>query len=1025
MKITDFSVRNYQFTLIVFVMLAAIGVNSLLNMPRGEDPDIQAPQFSAIVIYPGTSPKDMEELVVDPIEKRINEMDDIKRIRSQIDDGLAVIQIEFKYETDPDKKYQDVVRELDAIRPELPADVQSIKIQKFTPSDVNILQVALVSETTPYRDMEEWSKKLKERLEKIKTLKNVDNWAFPKQQVRISLNLEKLAQNKIPLNVLLRAIQNENVNIPGGSIEMGQKKFNIKTSGDYKRVEEIRNTIVSSVGGKIIYVKDLAEVDFNYEEQQYIGRLNGKRAVFVTASRKSGTNIFAVEKAMDPVLEQFRKELPPSIHFEKSFNNAESVHVRLGHFSMDFAIAIFLVLLTLLPLGTRASIVVMISIPLSLAIGLFLLDLFHITINQLSIVGMVVALGLLVDDSIVVVENIERYLRMGYGKKEAAMAATRQIGLAVIGCTATLIFAFLPLMFLPEGAGDFIRSLPAAVVTTVLASLFVSLTIVPFLSSRILSGHEHPDGNFFLRGLKKFINGSYRRLLHAAIGRPVVTLLVALVIFAGSIALIPTVGFSVFPASEKPMFLVNIETPLGTSLPATDSVARWVEKEINTIPDLKNYATNVGRGNPRIYYNVIPQNEVSNYAQLFIQLKKTPPVKKRALIDALRKKFKDYPGARIEVKDFEQGPPVEAPVAIRLFSDDLDTLRGLAFRVEDLLKRTPGTLYVKNELTTLKTDIKVTVNKEKAGILGVPVNEIDRTVRLAVAGLDIGKFRKENGDDYNINVALPRGQRQTLDALDKVYVSAYNGNSIPLSQLADVRFQSSPTSIHHYDKDRYTTVTAFVQNGYNTTRVTDEVLKQLDKMSFPKGAYYKAAGEVESKEESFGGLGTIILITVFGILGILILEFKTFRGTLIVLSVVPLGIIGAVLALLFSGNTFSFVAVIGIIALVGIEVKNSILLVDYTDQLRKNGMGLNEAIEEAGETRFVPIILTTLTAIGGLIPLVAENNPLYSPLALVIIGGLLSSTVLTRVVTPVLYKLLAPKVVVNMPAEGTMAEPGK
>ncbi|HTI12918.1 MAG TPA: efflux RND transporter permease subunit [Puia sp.] len=1022
MKITDFSVKNYQFTLIVFVMLAAIGMNSLFNMPRGEDPDIEAPQFSAIVIYPGTSPKDIEELVVDPIEKRFNEMDDVKRIRSQIDDGLAVIQIEFKYSTDPDKKYQDVIRELNAIRGDLPKDILSIDVQKFTPSDVNILQVALLSETVPYKDLEEWSKKLKERLEKIKSLKNAENWAFPRQQVRVSLNLEKLAQNKIPLNTVLRAIQNENVNIPGGSIEMGAKKFNIKTSGDYKSVDEIKNTIVSGSGGKIVYVKDVADVEFNYEEQNYIGRLNGKRGVFVTASRKSGTNIFAVEKEMEPVLQKFIKELPASISYEKSFNNAQSVHTRLSHFTMDFVIAIFLVLLTLLPLGPRASVVVMISIPLSLAIGLFLLDLFHITINQLSIVGMVVALGLLVDDSIVVVENIERYLRMGYGKKEAAMAATRQIGLAVVGCTATLIFAFLPLMFLPEGAGDFIRSLPAAVVTTVLASLFVSLTIVPFLSSRILSGHEHPEGNFFLRGLKRFINGSYRRLLHAAIARPVLTLLIALGIFLSCLALIPVVGFSVFPASEKPMFLVNIQTPLGTSLPATDSVARYVEREINHIPDLKNYATNVGRGNPRIYYNVIPQNEVSNYAQLFVQLNETPPLKKRQLIDTLRQKFKDYPGAKIEVKDFEQGPPIEAPIAIRLFSEDLDTLRALSFRVEDLLKRTQGTIYVNNELTTLKTDIKVKVNKEKAGILGVPVNEIDRTVRLAVAGLDVGKFRKENGDDYNINVCLPRTQRQTLDALDKVYVSSYTGTSIPLSQLADIQFQSSPTSIHHYDKDRYTTVTAFLRSGYNTTKVTEGVLKELDKMQFPKGASYMAAGEVESKEQSFGGLGTIILITIFGILGVLILEFKTFRGTLIVLSVVPLGIIGAVLMLLATGNTFSFVAVIGVIALIGIEVKNSILLVDYTDQLRKGGMGMDEAIQEAGETRFVPIILTTLTAIGGLIPLVAENNPLYSPLALVIIGGLLSSTILTRIVTPVLYKLLAPRIITEEP-DGSSAPP--
>lgn len=1011
MKITDFSVKNYQFTLIIFVMLVALGINSLLHMPRGEDPDFQAPSFFAVVIYPGTSPKDMEQLVVDPIEKKFNELDDVKRIVTKIDDGLAFIRVEFKYSSDPDKKYQDVVREIDALKTKLPQDILSLTITKFSPSDVNISQVALMSETIPYKDLEEWSKKLKERLEKIKTLKNVDNWAFPQQQVRVSLNLEKMAQFKIGLNRVIGALQSENVNIPGGSIDMGTKRFNVKTSGDYKSVDQIKNTIVSSVGGKFLYVKDIADVNFNYEEENYIARLNGKRAVFVTASRKMGTNIFDVEKEMQPVFDEFKKELPKNIAFEQSFNNAESVRKRLTSFAGDFGIAIFLVLLTLLPLGFRASVVVMISIPLSLAIGLSLLNLFGFTINQLSIVGFVVALGLLVDDSIVVVENIERYLRNGYGKREAAMAATKQIGLAVLGCTATLIFAFLPLLFLPEGSGDFIRSLPAAVVTTVLASLFVSLTIVPFLSSRILSTHESPDGNFFLRGLKRLISGSYRKLLSSAIARPIATLIIAVGIFAGALALILVIGFSLFPSSEKPMFMINIETPLGSSFATTDSVSKYVEQQVKSIPDLKNYATNVGHGNPRIYYNVIPQNTQTNYAQLFIQLKNTEPKDKKKLIDALRDKFKNYPNARIEVKDFEQGPPVEAPIAIRLFSEDLDTLRALSFRVENLLKRTEGTMYVTNDLTSLETDIKIKVNKEKAGLIGVPIADIDRTIRMAVTGLNIGTFKKENGDELNLNVTLPRDKVQSLDVFNKVYVTSYTGASIPLKQIADVEFQTSPTTIKHYDKDRYTVVTAFVKDGYNTAKLTDGILKEMKKIKFPKGTSYYAAGDVEASKESFGGLGTIILITIFGIMGILILEFKTFKGTLIVLSVVPLGIIGAVLMLWATGNTLSFVAVVGMIALVGIEVKNSILLVDYTDQLRRDGKNLNDAIQEAGETRFIPIILTTLTAIGGLMPLVMERNPLYSPLALVIIGGLVSSTLLTRVVTPVLYKLLAPRVI--------------
>ena len=1012
MRLTEFSVKNYQFTLIVFVALVAIGLNSLFNMPRGEDPDFTAPQFAIVIVYPGTSPSDMEHLVVNPIEKKMNELSDIKRITTRIDDGLAVVRIDFKYETDPDDKYQEVVREFNAIRGNLPNEILSTDILKFSPSDVNIIQVGLMSEVAPYSELEEYSKKLKEELEKVKSLKNVQNSAFPRKQVRISINLERLAANKLPLNNILQGIQSENANIPGGSIEMGTKKLNIKTSGDYTSLDEIRNTVIKSTGQNIVRIKDVADVDYNYEEESYKARLNGKRAVWVVASRKIGTNVFEVDNQMKLILEEFQKQLPPHIKYEKSFDNAESVRMRLEHFGKDFAIAIFLVLLTLIPLGFRASLVVMISIPLSLLIGLFMLDKAGFSINQLSIVGFVIALGLLVDDSIVVVENIERFLRMGMNRYDASIKATEQISLAVVGCTATLIFAFLPLLFLPEGSGDFVRGLPMAVVTTILASLLVSLTIVPFLSSKILSNHATAEGNIFLRGLKWIIGGSYRQLLHKAMNFPKITLLIALFILIGTLALVPKVGFSVFPASEKPMFLVNIETPLGTNLTETDRITRDVEREIAQIPKLKNYATNVGKGNPRIYYNIIQKNESPNFSQIFVQLEKeVRPEEKVKMIDILRGKFMQYPNAEITVKDFEQGPPVEAPIAIRLFGENLDTLRSLSFKVEEILQNTEGSIYIGNELATQTQELKVVIDHDKAGTYGVPMAEIDKTIRLAITGLPVGKFRVENSkDDYTINVTTPRDNKQTLAVFDKIYVNSVMGASIPLNQLARVEFQTSPNGINHYDKNRYTTVTSFLKTGYNTSIVTAGLLKKLDSLAFPKGYSYQAAGEVEAKQESFGGLGTIILITVFGLLGILILEFKTFRSTIVVLSVIPLGIIGAILILLATGYTFSFVAIIGVIALAGIEVKNSILLVDYTEQLRASGKSLDEAIEEAGETRFIPIILTTLTAIGGLIPLAIEWNPLYSPLAWVLIGGLISSTLLTRIVTPVLYKLLAPRV---------------
>ncbi len=442
---------------------------------------------------------------------------------------------------------------------------------------------------------------------------------------------------------------------------MNTRRFNVKTSGEYKSMDEIKNTIVYSANGKIVYLHDVADVESVYQDESHLVRLNGFRSVLLTACQKDEQNIYQVGAQVEPVLDQFEKELPPNIKMIKNFEQAKSVQKRLSRFSKDFAIAILLVSITLLPLGSRAALVVMISIPLSIFTGLFLLDFLGYSINQLSIVGLIVALGILVDDSIVVIENIERYLRAGKTKREASVEATKQIGLAVLGCTATLILAFLPLVFLPEQAGDFIRSLPMAVITTVLASLFVSLTIVPFLSSRILKTHTSSQGNIFLRALKKVISGTYTRVLHWSLRHPWSTLGVAFILFTGSLALFPVVGFSLFPKSEKPQFLINIEAPNSTSIYETDRVARYVESELKKEKDITYYTTNVGKGNPRIYYNVIARNESPNFAQFYVQLNGLTPERKTELIDKLREKFFYYPNAKIEVKDFEQGPPLGGP----------------------------------------------------------------------------------------------------------------------------------------------------------------------------------------------------------------------------------------------------------------------------------------------------------------------------------------------------------------------------
>ena len=1011
MKISEFAVKNYQFTLVIFLMTVVLGLTTFLNMPRSEDPVIDAPQFPIIVIYPGASPEDLEELVVDPLEKTIYALENIKRIETEIKDGAAILKVEYQYNEDVDEKYQELVREVNTLRPQLPEEIFSIEVKKVRPSDVNILQIALVSENASRETLKTEADHLQKDLESIPELKNVRIHGLPAQVVKIELQLDKIASLNIPLVALIGSIKSELSNIPGGQVDAGNKTFNVKTSGNYGSAEEIAETVVYSLQGRNIHLKDVAMIRDDFEASKYITRLNGYRAIFVTAALKEGTNISKVQEKYSPLLAASTEKMPENIDLIVAFDQADYVNRRLGGLGMDFLIAIALVFVTLLPLGNRAAIIVMISIPLSLAIGLILMNALGYGLNQLSIVGLVVALGLLVDDSIVVVENIERWIRDGYSKKEAALKATQQISISVVGCTVTLIIAFLPLVFLPESSGDFVRSLPMSVITSVLASLVVSLTIIPFLSTWLLKnkaeGHSNKIYNLFQRG----IHASYAPLLEKALKKPVATLVLAGTIFFISLGLFPIIGFSLFPSSEKPQFLVNITTPLQSNLPNTDTMVKQVEQEVAKIPELQNFATNVGKGNPRIYYNEIPENERSDYGQLFVQLEpETSAPRKLEIIQSLKTNFANIIGAKVEVKNFEQGPPVTAPIEIRLAGENLDTLRNLAKKVEDLLNQTKGTIYVNNPVANLKTDIRVSIQKEKARQLGIATSEIDQTVRLALAGLNLGSFTDPKGNERSILLTTPKEDRATLETFEPIYIYNNQGKGIPLSQIADLTFESSTLTIDHYNKNRSVSVSSFVDANYLTDRVLSEVIAKLDQIALPEGYRLSLGGEYETKQESFAGFNTIIIITVFLFIAVLILLFRTFKSTIIVLSVIPLGMVGALIALWITGNSLSFVAIVGLIALAGIEVKTSILLVDFTNQLRKEGVDLDTAIQHSGEIRFLPIVLTTITAIGGLIPIALSTNPLISPLAIVLIGGLISSTLLSRIVTPVLYKLLPPRV---------------
>lgn len=1016
MNLTSFSVKNYQFTIIIFILALALGLNSLLNMPRGEDPPFGAPIFIVLAVYPGTSPADMEQLVADPIEEALYNLGDVKKIVTTCSDGLMMTQIDFNYGVNVDNKNNDVNREMNKIRRDLPDGLLELRVQRASSSDVVILQSALVSETATTTEINDYAEDLKKSLERVRDLKWVHIQGEPNEIIDIQLRLSRMASMGIGINQVMGAIAQNNINIPGGTIDLNTKRYNIKTNSDLKTLDDIRNIIVHTGSrGQLVRLHEVADVYATNEEQTHIARFNGKPAVWVLSALNDRKNIIQTRARMQTILDEYESRLPSHIKLQHAFDQEVSVEHRLGGLSRDFSIAIFLVLLTLVPLGIRASLVVLISIPLSLAIGLALLHLLGFTLNQLSIVGMVIALGLLVDDSIVVVENIERFMRQGYSRKEASIVATKQIFVAVLGCTATLIFAFLPLAFLPEGSGEFIRSLPIAVLVTIIASLFVALTIIPFLSSLLLKKHERAEGNFFMRAFKKYINDPYASVLKWAFKHPILTILGTILIFMSSLMIVPRIGFSLFPKSDKPMFVVDIKAASGSSINQTNHIARQLEQDLLRQSNIVSVSTNVGKGNPRVYYNEFQQNYSPTFAQLLVQVPSNLDVPAiTTLTDSLRKRYEGMPEAEVEVKMFQQGTPILAPIEFRIIGENLDTLKKYAGEVEKIISNTQGTQTVRNTIKTPKTDLGVNIDKAKAGMLGVLPAEVAKTVRLGLAGLEVGSLLEDGGDEKTIRVSVGKPDlSQSLEVFDQLYVQSMSGAQVPLKQIATISLDDSPLLIRHYNKERTTSVTSFVKTGYNTMQLIEEIEEKTKAVQLPPGYRFVAAGEKESQEESFGGMGTIVLISIFCLFAILVLEFRTFKSTMIVLSVVPLGVIGALCALWVGGETLSFVATIGIIALMGIEIKNSILLVDYTNQLREGGMDLKQAIMNGAETRFLPILLTSMTAIGGMVPLVLENSPLISPLAMVLIGGLISSTLLSRIVTPLLYYLIPPAVQVQ------------
>ena len=676
-------------------------------MPRTEDPTVYVPGGSVIVIYPGASPKDLEQLVAFPVEEAINELDDILEVKTELKDGLSVTSVEFTFNTDAKEKYDELVSQINSIRSDLPEDVL-LDIMQWSSTDVAIMQMALISETASYSQLDNRAEQLKRKLEHITGVKKVKVFAVPDEELRVSLDLEKMAAMNISIDNVAKALQSNNANIPGGSVTMDGKSFMVKSGGGFKDIMEIKRTVVNSYRGRIIYLDQVADVEFTHADINYYARFNGSRAVFITVMQKEDFNIFDITDGLKPMLEDFSKRLEPSISFRYVFDQSEGVKRKIGGFLSNLLQGIFLVgLVILMAMGFRSSIIVILAIPLSILIGLAFVDMAGYGLQQISIAALVVALGLLVDNSIVIVENIDRFMSEGLPPKEAATKGAAQIGWPVVTATLTTVFAFIPIITMPDKAGDFIKTLPLTIIATLTVSLLIALAITPLVAS-VLFKPVRVKGkikrrNIFRKTLDHIITGPYRKTLAFALNNRVLVILLGLFLLIGSVSLFPLVGLSFFPPSQKPELMVRVEMPEGTDIKKTDKVVRYVENILDTIQNIRHYAANIGHGNPRIYYNILTRNYAPNYGEIYVRLEEYQQEEYDELVSGLRTKFTGYPGAKITIKEYQQGVPLEAPVMVYILGDNLNGLQNIAMEVEDILDRTPGVINVNNKLKRRKS----------------------------------------------------------------------------------------------------------------------------------------------------------------------------------------------------------------------------------------------------------------------------------------------------------------------------------
>ena len=1070
------AVQKRTSVVVLAIIIIIFGFMSYNSLPREAAPDITIPYIFIITNYPGVAPEDIEQSITIPIEKKLKGLEAVKQIKSSSTEGMSSIIIEFVAGTDIDEVLSKTKDKVDLAKPELPADLEEDpEVVEINISELPIVVLSL-SGAVGLVTLKEIAEDLQDDIESIPGVLEAEVTGGLEREIRVEPDPDKLAYYGLSILRLQSIIAKENQNVSGGAIRMGDGRFQLRVPGEFQSPDEIYGLIVGLHRGQPVYLKDVARVLDGFKDEEGRSRLNGQEAINIAVKKRAGENVIRISKQIDGLIKEQRTTWPAGIRVNKLMDHAKDIRIMVADLENNIITGLILVIVVLFfVMGVRNAVLVSLAIPFSMLLSFMVLSALGITLNMVVLFSLTLSLGMLVDNAIVIVENIFRYMEQGVPRIQAAMRATSEVAQPVTASTLTTVAAFFPLVFWPGIMGEFMSYLPKAVIVTLSSSLFVAMVINPALAAiflRLPAGHRFARAKVSAEEMERAgeapitVRGpllkAYQRLLNGALNNRLAVLTMA---FLGVVAMAMIWLYEIglekpiefFPNIDPHSIYVNLDMPEGADLEYSDRLARQVEialctgpgqplahpdgnpaqcyhnnrqRKIHTLRQGQKVAGLTDMANVKhIYSRTVAVTggssafEVNSPNHIGIQFydieDRVEP--STQTVEEIRKRVEHIPGARIAVAAQEEGPPTGAPINIEIVGDNFDVLGQIAQQIRDVLEKIPFVQDVRDDYVAGSPTVRVRVDRQKAAMLGLSTDIIGFALKVAFNGIKVSTFR-EGDEDYDITVQLPESDRRVTDILRELLIPTAEG-LVPLSTVTRFEVTGGLGQVNHINHERVVTVRANVdEEKVPGPVVRAQAEKILADSSLPPGYKIRFTGEFEFQQEAQAFLSKAFAAGVFLIILILVTQFNSIAQPGIIMTSVILSLGGVFFGLSVMKLPFGIIMTgVGVISLAGVVVNNAIVLIDYTNRLHQRGMHFREAIIAAGCTRLRPVLLTAVTTILGLLPMVtgiaynfhemeiawvSESSQWWRSMASAVIFGLALATILTLVVVPTLYALV-------------------